>query len=107
AGGSVASFATNPLWKVVSGPFSLKSFSATNSSYALTPNANYGGTPKTTASEVDVNTYTGYTSELNAIKSGSLDVAVGIDPSQLAEAPALKSQGITVFGGPGWGWVGG
>ncbi len=107
AGGSVASFATNPLWKVISGPFSLKSFSATNSSYALTPNPTYGGTPKSQASEVDVNTYTGFTSELNAVKSGSLDVAVGIDPSQLAEAPSLKSQGVTVFGGPGWGWFGG
>ena len=37
----------------------------------------------------------------------AVDVAVGIDPSQLAEAPALKSQGIDIFGGPGWGWFGG
>jgi peptide/nickel transport system substrate-binding protein len=107
AGGSVATFGTNPLWKVVSGPFHLKSFSATNSSYVLTPNADYGGTPKAQTSEVDVNTYTGFTSELNAVKSGSLDVATGIDPSQLAESGSLKSQGITVFGGPGWGWFGG
>jgi peptide/nickel transport system substrate-binding protein len=107
AGGSVATFATNPLWQDVSGPFKLKSFSATNSSYALTPNPDYGGTPKPVMSEVDVNTYTGFTSELNAMKSGGLDVMVGMDPSQLAEAPALKTQGITVFGGPSWGWFGG
>src|SRR6202042_3497040 len=50
---------------------------------------------------------TGFTSELNAMKSGSLDIMVGLDPSQLAEAPSLKSQGIDVFGGPGWGWFGG
>lgn len=107
AGGSVASFATNPLWQVVSGPFKLKSFSATNSSYAMVPNPDYGGSPKSMATEVDTNTYTGFTSELNAVKSGSLDVAVGIDPSQLAEAGSLKSQGIDIFGGPGWGWFGG
>jgi peptide/nickel transport system substrate-binding protein len=107
AGASVASFASNPLWQDVDGPFKLKSFSATNSSYALTPNPSYGGTPKSVASEVDVNTYTGFTSELNAMKSGSVDVATGLDPSQLAESAALKSQGITVFGGPGWGWFGG
>ncbi|MGH2913424.1 MAG: ABC transporter substrate-binding protein [Solirubrobacteraceae bacterium] len=106
-GSAVAGFGTNPLWKDGDGPFKLKSFSATNSSYVLTPNPNYGGTPKSMASEVDVNTYTSFTSELNAVKSGSLDVAVGIDPSQLAEAPALKSQGIDVYGGPGWGWFGG
>jgi peptide/nickel transport system substrate-binding protein len=106
-GASVAAFGSNPLWQDVSGPFKLKSFSATNSSYVLVPNPSYGGSPKSTASEVSVQTYTGFTAELNAIKGGSLDVGVGIDPSQLAEAPALKAQGIDIFGGPGWGWFGG
>jgi peptide/nickel transport system substrate-binding protein len=105
-GAAVSSFATNPLWKVVSGPFKLKAFSATNSSYVLVPNPNYGGTPKPIMNQVDVNTYTGFTSELNALKSGSLDIAVGLDPSQLPQAPSLKTQGIYVFGGPGWGWFG-
>jgi peptide/nickel transport system substrate-binding protein len=103
----VATFGSNPLWQDVSGPFKLTSFSATNSSYALAPNPSYGGSPKPVYSTLDVETYTGFTSELNAVKSGSLDVMVGLDPSQLAEVPTLKSQGITVFGGPGWGWFGG
>jgi peptide/nickel transport system substrate-binding protein len=107
AGGSVAAFATNPLWKVGDGPFKLTSFSATNSSYTLVPNPNYGGSPKPIMSEVQVETYTGFTSELDAVRSGSVDIAVGIDPSQLAEAPALQSQGIDIFGGPDWGWFGG
>ncbi len=106
AGASVSTFATNPLWQVVSGPFKLKSFSATNSSYALVPNPNYAGTPKPVMAEVDTNTYTGFTSELNALKSGSLDIMVGFDPSQLPQAASLKTQGIDVFGGPGWGWFG-
>jgi len=106
AGGSVATFGSNPLWQVVSGPFKLTSFSATNSSYTLVPNPNYGGSPKPIMSEVSVETYTGYTSELNAVRSGAVDVAVGIDPSQLAEAASLKSQGIDIFGGPGFGWFG-
>jgi peptide/nickel transport system substrate-binding protein len=106
AGAAVATFASNPLWKVNDGPFKLSSFSATNSSYNLAPNPNYGGSPKAQAN-VSVQSYTGYTSELNAMRGGSLDVAVGIDPSQLAEAAGLKSQGIDIFGGPGWGWFGG
>jgi peptide/nickel transport system substrate-binding protein len=106
-GAAVASFGTNPLWQDSSGPFKLKSFTATNSSYVLTPNPNYGGTPKSMVSALDVNTYTGFTSELNAVKSGGLDVMVGLDPSQLAEVPALKAQSIDVYGGPGWGWFGG
>lgn len=106
SGAQVASFAKNPLWQDVSGPFKLKSFSATNSSYTLVPNPNYGGTPKSQASQVQVNTYTDFTSELNALKSGSLDIMVGLDPSQLPQVPSLQKQGIDVFGGPGWGWFG-
>jgi peptide/nickel transport system substrate-binding protein len=105
-GGSVATFASNPLWKDVSGPFKLASFSATNSSYNLVPNPTYGGSPKPQA-KISVQTYTGFTAELNAMRGGSLDVGVGIDPSELAQVPALKSQGIHIFGGPGWGWFGG
>lgn len=106
-GKSVATFGSSPLWKVVSGPFKLSSFSATNSSYVLTPNPSYGGSPKSLANQVDVNTYTSFTSELNAVQGGSLDVAVGIDPSQLGQVGSLKAQGIDVYGGPGWGWFGG
>jgi peptide/nickel transport system substrate-binding protein len=107
AGSSVATFASSPLWKDVSGPFKLASFSPTNSSYVLTPNPNYGGKPKPIMDQVQVNTYTGFTAELNAIKGGSLDVAIGIDPSQIPQAASLKRQGIDLFGGPGWGWFGG
>jgi peptide/nickel transport system substrate-binding protein len=107
AGGQVATFASDPLWKVVSGPFKLKSFSATNSSYVLTPNPSYGGSPKPYANEIDVNSYTSFEAELNAVKSGSLDIMVGFDPSQIAQMSSLKQQGIDVFGGPSWGWFGG
>jgi peptide/nickel transport system substrate-binding protein len=107
AGGSVATFDSNPLWQVVSGPFKLKSFSATNSSFELVPNPTYGGSPKPIMDRVSVQTFTGFTAELNAMKSGSLDVAVALDPSQLAQAPGLKTQGIDIFGGPSWGWFGG
>jgi len=106
-GTTVSTFASSPLWKVVSGPFKLKSFNATNSSYVMTPNPSYGGSPKPRFSQLDVNTYTSYTAELNAVKTGSLDVMVGFDPSQIAEMPQLKDQGIYVLGSPEWGWYGG
>jgi peptide/nickel transport system substrate-binding protein len=106
-GTKVAAFGTNPLWKVVSGPFKLKSFNTVNSSYVLTPNPNYGGTPKSSVNAIDVNTYTSFTSELNAMQGGSLDVMIGFDPSQLGQVSSLKSKGIDVYGGPGWGWFGG
>ena len=105
-GAGVSSFASNPLWKDVSGPFKLKSFSATNSSYVLVPNPNYGGSPKANAT-VDVNTFTSTTAALNALKGGSLDIDFGVDPSEIAQLSTLKSQGIDLYGGPGWGWFGG
>jgi peptide/nickel transport system substrate-binding protein len=105
-GGTPSTFASNPLWKVVSGPFNLKSFSVTNSSYVLTPNPSYGGSPKSAAGQVNVDTYTSFTAELNALRSGQLDIMVVYDPSQLGLANSLKSQGIDVFGGPAWGWFG-
>jgi peptide/nickel transport system substrate-binding protein len=106
-GKAVASFATNPLWKVNSGPFKLKNFSATNSSFALTPNPSYGGTPKSTAGEVDFQTYSSTTAALNALQGGSLDIDFLVDPSQINQAQGLSGQGIDLFGGPGWGWFGG
>jgi peptide/nickel transport system substrate-binding protein len=104
-GTSLSSFATNPLWQDVDGPFKLKSFNTTNSSYDLVPNPSYGGTPKPYVSEVDTETYTGITPQLNALKTGALDIS-GIDFSQLAQAPALKALGISVYGYPSFGWFG-
>src|SRR6202012_4488355 len=67
----------------------------------------YGGSPKPRYSQLEVNTYTSFTSELNAMKTGSLDVMVGFDPSQIAQIGSLKRQGIYVFGSPSGGWFGG
>ncbi len=105
-GEAIASFASNPLWKVVDGPFKLKDYSATNNSYDLVPNAKYGLTPKPYASDIAVQTYTSNTAMLNALESGSLEIGT-LDPSQLGSLPTLKRDGYSTFGGPGWGWFGG
>jgi peptide/nickel transport system substrate-binding protein len=105
AGGQVAQFGTNPLWKDVDGPFTLKSFNATNSSYTLAPNPSYGGSPKPYASQIQVQTFTGITPELNALRTGSLDIGL-IDFSQLGQVPSLKAMGYSVFGYPTNGWFG-
>jgi peptide/nickel transport system substrate-binding protein len=104
-GGQVGQF-TNALWKTSDGPFTLGSYNTTNNSFVLKPYAKYGGAPKP-KNEVDVNTYTSFTAELNAVKSGGLDVMVGFDSSQIPQMSSLKSDGILAYGGPGWGWFGG
>ena len=104
-GGQVGQF-TNTLWKTGDGPFTLGSYNTTNNSFVLMPNKKYGGAPKP-KNEVDVNTYTSFTSELNAVKSGGLDIMLGFDPSQIPQMSSLKSARILAYGGPGWGWFAG
>jgi peptide/nickel transport system substrate-binding protein len=102
AGGQIAQFASDPLWKDVDGPFALKDFSATNSSYNMVPNPKYGGTQKP---YISVQTFTGITPQLNALRTGALDIG-GIDFSQIGSVSSLKSQGYSVFGYPPFGWFG-
>lgn len=105
AGGQIAQFATNPLWKIVDGPLALTSFNTTNSSFVEKPNEFFGGTPKPAFSQLDTETFTGITPQLNALRTGGLDIA-GIDFSQLGEVPSLRSDGYSVFGYPDLGWFG-
>lgn len=102
-----ATFASNPLWKIVDGPFRLAGFSAATGSYELVPNSSYGLRPKPRADAVEVDTYSGSAAMLSAMRSGRIEIGP-LDPgSQLGSIPALRRAGYSVFGGPGWGWFGG
>jgi peptide/nickel transport system substrate-binding protein len=106
-GATVATFASNPLWKVVDGPFRLEHFSTTNSSYELVRNPAYSLKPKAYTSVIDVQTYASSPSETTALEAGSLDIGT-LDPSaQLRSVARLRRRGYSVFGGPEWGWFGG
>ena len=101
-GGKLSSFATNPLWQDVDGPFRLTKFSTVNGSYTMVRNDSYGGDPKPAYTRLAVTSYTGATPVLNALKTGALDIAP-LDFSQLGAVPSLKSAGFHVFGYPDFG----
>ena len=105
AGGEVGTFGTNPLWKIVDGPFVLQSFSPVTASFTIKANPSYGGSPKPYVSTIQSVTYTGITPMLNAMRTGSLDIG-NIDFSQLSAVSSLKAQGYSVFGQPDFGWAG-
>jgi peptide/nickel transport system substrate-binding protein len=104
-GGKPATFQTNPLWKIADGPFKISKFSATNGSYTLVDNPSFGGTPKPYVSAFQGVTFTGLTAQLNAERTGAVDIA-GVDFSQLGNVSELKSAGNSVFGAPNLGWFG-
>lgn len=103
---SLGTWATNPLWKVVDGPYKLTAFSTTDSAYTLAPNPKYSLSPKARAT-FQVQSFTSETAEMNALLTGAVDIGP-IDPAtQLRELPALRAKGYSVFGAPSWGWFGG
>ena len=67
-----STYATNPLWQVVDGPWRLKSFQTTGYA-ALVPNKSYSGPIKPKIKEFIEEPFTSQAAELNAVLSGSID----------------------------------
>jgi peptide/nickel transport system substrate-binding protein len=68
-----STYATNPLWQVVDGPWKLSSYS-TDGHVTMVPNPAYSGSPKPTLSAVKLVPFTDDTAEYTALKTGSVDV---------------------------------
>jgi peptide/nickel transport system substrate-binding protein len=79
ANNSYATYATNPLWQVVDGPFHLTAFNSTGY-VAMKPNAKYSGPVKAKIAEFEELPYTSDTAEYNALVGGKLDI--GYIPAQ-------------------------
>jgi len=95
AGGKVAEFATNPLWKIADGPFQLKDFNATSGAYSLVANKTFSGTHKPYLDEVDFVAYTSSDAEYTDLKAGSTGgnaVQVGYLPK--VDAPQYNKDNI-------------
>jgi len=94
-----SSFATNPLWQIVNGPYRLKSFDPTTGSYSLVPNKSYSGPGKSRLDQVDFKAFTSAAAVLNQYKAGTLTVGT-LDSSFVTEIDALKKKGYHVYGAP-------
>jgi peptide/nickel transport system substrate-binding protein len=84
-------YASNPIWGVVDGPWKLSSFSTAASGpvTSFVPNTAYSGSPKPTLAGMTYYAYTDDTTEYTALKTGQLDVGY-IPPADLA--PVSGSQ---------------
>jgi peptide/nickel transport system substrate-binding protein len=93
-------YATNPLWAVVDGPFKLTSFSTASAGpvTSFAPNADYSGAPRSPLTALTYDAYTEDTAEYTALKAGRLDVGY-VPPADLpknsgnAVVPAVNALG--------------
>jgi len=100
---SLSTYATNPIWQVVDGPFRLSQFNASTDANTLVPNKAYTGPDKPVISSFVEEAYTSDEAEFTALRSGQLDV--GLVPSNdYPQVPSLKKNGFNVFGYPDFGF---
>jgi peptide/nickel transport system substrate-binding protein len=93
----ISSYTTNPLWKIVDGPWSLTGFT-TEGEATFVPNPKYDGAdPAYLAKFVEV-PYTTDTSEFDTVESGTGAVQVGYVPSQdMPKLASVQSEGYSAF----------
>ncbi|HEV3383109.1 MAG TPA: peptide ABC transporter substrate-binding protein [Trebonia sp.] len=93
-GSDMPTFTTNPLWKVVDGPFTLASFSS-DGDYTYVPNKNFSGTVPA-VSQVVNEQFTSDTSELDALRSGGSLTVGQLPQNDIQQIGILKTEGYDV-----------
>jgi peptide/nickel transport system substrate-binding protein len=99
----VSTYATNPLWQDVDGPFKLTAFNPTTDANTMVPNPTYGGPQKPAFSTLKAEYFASSTAEFNAIRAGKLNEG-GIPSDDIPQVPAVKAQGYNVYGYPDLGF---
>ncbi len=96
------SYATNPLWRVVDGPWKLSQFSTTGEA-VFHPNAAYSGPDKPSVSTYQMIPFTSGTAELNYLLS-TPNLTVGSIPTLDVQAVSarLKQAGYNIAGVHPW-----
>jgi peptide/nickel transport system substrate-binding protein len=99
---SVTTYASNPLWQTVSGPYKLTSFTNTTGAFTMTPNAKYSGPHAAKVSKLEAVPFTSDAAQFNAVKSGNIDVGY-VPAPDIPQVDSIKST-YNVFGYPGFGF---
>ncbi len=99
---SLSTYATNPLWQVVDGPYKLSAYNTTTGGFTMTPNTSYGGPHAAKMSTFQGVPFTSDTAEFNAVKSGSIDVGY-VPQDDVPQLSQVLRGGYNYFGEPDYG----
>jgi peptide/nickel transport system substrate-binding protein len=87
-------YATNPLWQTVDGPWKLSGYTLTGK-VTFVPNKNYSGPAKPKVSEFVEVPFTSQDAEYNALRAGALTVGY-LPPSDYTTVSEIKAEGYNV-----------
>ncbi|MDT0408381.1 MULTISPECIES: peptide ABC transporter substrate-binding protein [Streptomyces] len=96
----ISGYASDPLWKTVSGPYTLKTFT-TAGKVQLTANPKYDGGGKANIKNVNLLPFTTTDAEVNALRSGTVDYGY-INATDLGQEASFKAKGYTLKPWTGW-----
>jgi peptide/nickel transport system substrate-binding protein len=99
-----ATWAGDPLWQVVDGPFRLTSFTASTGADTMAANRAYGGPSSHKITGLKAVPFSSDSAEFLAVTRGSIDVGY-VPSNDLPQVPRVRSAGYNVFGYPAFGWT--
>jgi peptide/nickel transport system substrate-binding protein len=102
----LSTYASNPLWQTVDGPFKLTAFNTTTDANTMVPNPIYGGPQKAQFSTLKAEYFASSTAEFNAILAGDLTTTglATLAADNLPQVPKIKALGYNVYGYPSLGF---
>ncbi|MGH3722209.1 MAG: ABC transporter substrate-binding protein [Pseudonocardiaceae bacterium] len=95
---NLSTYATNPLWQVVDGPWRLTSYSPTGQ-LKMAANPHYGGPYKPVIPYFEELPFTSEAAEFNQVRAGTIDVG-HVPTDDLPQLEAIKREGYHVFSMP-------
>ncbi|HET6504034.1 MAG TPA: ABC transporter substrate-binding protein [Amycolatopsis sp.] len=106
-----STYATDPLWQVVDGPWHLTSFDA-DGNISYDPNPAYSGPDKPHLAHYRMQPFTSTTAEFNALRSGGTISVGGVQGADLPQKQASQvlpatnplAAGYNLVPAYGWGW---